>query len=158
MAKYFKGSKREERALAAYVKLMRASESVHAEAVRSLAKFNLTASQFAVLEALCHVGPMVFSELARKVLKTSGNLTMVVDHLERRGLARRVPSKEDRRYISVQATRAGRELMRTIFPDHVARLTELMSALSGDEQEELARLCKQLGQTVAGAGVPLRCR
>jgi len=152
MAKHFKGSKREERALAAYVKLMRASETVHAEAVRSLAKFSLTASQFAVLEALCHVGPMVLSELARKVLKTSGNLTMVVDNLERRGLARRVPSKEDRRYISVEATRAGRELMGAIFPDHVACLTELMSALSGDEQEELARLCKQLGQTVADAG------
>ncbi len=149
MKKHFKGTKRVERALAAYVKLMRASESVHAAAVRSLAEYELSPSQFAVLEALHHVGPMVLSELARKVLKTGGNLTMVVDNLEKRGLARRVPSKEDRRYIRVEATEAGKRLMRAIFPRHAKRLTELMGVLTAGEQEELGSLCRKLGLAAA---------
>ena len=88
---------------------------------------------------------MVLSELARKILKTSGNLTMVVDNLEKRGLARRVPGREDRRYIRVEATSAGHRLMEKIFPAHAGKITELMSRLSVVEQDRLSVLCRKLG-------------
>jgi MarR family 2-MHQ and catechol resistance regulon transcriptional repressor len=145
MAKHFRGSRKQERALTAYVTLMRASETVHSEATRMLADCELSASQFAVLEALHHVGPMFLSELARKILKTSGNLTMVVDNLEKRGLARRVLSTEDRRYTRVEATPAGHKLIQKIFPAHAAKITELMSRLSAPEQDRLSSLCRKLG-------------
>ncbi|HLK31587.1 MAG TPA: MarR family transcriptional regulator [Terriglobales bacterium] len=146
MPRHFHGTPRQERALSAYVKLLRASETVHAEATRSLAGSGLSASQFAVLEALYHVGPLCLSELARKILKTSGNLTMVASNLEKRGLIRRQQSSQDRRFVSVCITEKGRKLMARLFPLHLERIVELMDRLRPAEQEELARLCRQLGK------------
>ena len=145
MPRHFHGTSRQERALSAYVKLLRASETVHAEATRSLAGSGLSSSQFAVLEALYHVGPMCLSDLAHKILKTSGNLTMVVGNLEKRGLVTRQQSAQDRRFVSVAITERGRKLMTRIFPVHLARIVELMDRLSPAQQDELARLCRQLG-------------
>ena len=145
MPKHFRGTRKQERALTAYVTLMRASETVFGEATQNFADHDLSPSQFAVLEALHHVGPMVLSELARKILKTSGNLTMVVDNLQKRGLARRVQSKEDKRYFRVVATTAGHRLMKRIFPNHARKITEILSRLSAAEQEQLSRLCRKLG-------------
>ena len=141
-----KSSLRERRALAAYVKLLRASETVHGEAVRPLAGHDLTPSQFAVLEALYHLGPLCLGDLARKILKTSGNLTMVVDNLEKRGLAIREKSSADRRFVTVQITEAGQSLIARVFPGHAAKITELMSRLTAREQATLAELCRKLGK------------
>ena len=137
---------RQERALAAYVKLLRASESVQAEAMRSLAEEDITPSQFAVLEALYHVGPMCLSVLANKILKTSGNLTMVVGNLEKRGLVTRQQSTRDRRFVSAAITEKGKKLISRIFPGHAARITDLMNRLSPREQQTLAELCRKLGK------------
>jgi MarR family transcriptional regulator, 2-MHQ and catechol-resistance regulon repressor len=146
MSKHFNGSKRDARALDTFVKLMRASESVHSDAVQGLSEHGLTPSQFAVLEALYHIGPMCLTEIARKILKTSGNLTMVVDNLEKRGLARRVKAVQDRRFVSVELTDAGRKLISSVFPPHAARIVERLSRLSSVEQEQLAALCRKLGR------------
>ena len=144
MPRHFHGTPRQERALSAYVKLLRASETVHGEATRSLAGSGLSSSQFAVLEALYHVGPMCLSELARKILKSSGNLTMVVGNLEKRGLVTRRQSAQDRRFVSVAITEKGRKLM--------ARIIELMERLSPAQQDELGRLCRQLGLNQESGG------
>jgi len=137
---------RQQRALGAYVKLLRASESVHGEAMRSLAEEDITPSQFAVLEALYHVGPMCLSVLADKILKTSGNLTMVVGNLEKRGLVTRQQSTHDRRFVSAAITEKGKKLIARIFPEHATRITELMNRLTPREQETLAELCLKLGK------------
>ncbi|HEV2117918.1 MAG TPA: MarR family transcriptional regulator [Terriglobales bacterium] len=148
MPRHFHGTPRQERALSAYVKLLRASESVRAEAGRTFAGQGLSPSQFAVLEALYHVGPMCLSELAHKILKTSGNLTMVAGNLEKRGLVVRQQSAEDRRFVSLAITDKGRKLMARVFPVHLERIVELMNRLSPAEQEEFARLCLRLGKNL----------
>jgi MarR family 2-MHQ and catechol resistance regulon transcriptional repressor len=146
MSRHFHGTPRQERALSAYVKLLRASETLHTEATRSLAGADLSSSQFAVLEALYHVGPLCLSDLARKILKTSGNLTMVANNLEKRDLVVRQQSAQDRRFISLAITERGRKLMARIFPVHLSRIVELMDRLSPAEQEELGRLSRKLGK------------
>lgn len=139
------GNGPQERALGAYVKLLRASESVHGEAMRSLGREDLTPSQFAVLEALYHVGPMCLSVLANKILKTSGNLTMVIGNLEKRGLVVRQQSTNDRRFVSAAITEKGKRLIARIFPGHAARIAQLMGRLTPHEQDTLAELCRKLG-------------
>lgn len=147
MPRHFHGNPRQERALDAYVKLLRASETLHAEATHSLAQEGLSSSQFGVLEALYHVGPMCLSELAQKILKTSGNLTMVVGNLEKRGLVTRQQQNQDRRFITAAITDRGRKLMARIFPAHLERIVELMERLSPAQQEELGGLCRRLGKS-----------
>ena len=143
---HYTGKPQEQRALDAYVKLMRAAESVTARVNRRLDAAGLTISQFGVLEALYHLGPLVLSDLARKILKTSGNITMVVDNLEKRGLAERCPDATDRRFRRVSITPKGRKLIASIFPAHAREITQAMSALSPGEQGTLASLCRKLGR------------
>jgi MarR family 2-MHQ and catechol resistance regulon transcriptional repressor len=143
--KNYKGSKDETRALNAYVKLMRASEAVTGRIHRHVIDAGLTVTQFGVLEALSSLGPLNQKEIARKILKSSGNITLVIDNLEKRGLVKRERSKEDRRSYAVDLTAAGRKLIGTIFPRHAAKVVEEMKALTGPEQEELSRLCRKVG-------------
>ncbi len=144
----YRGDARERRALSAYVKLIRASESVHAFAMRGLSDEGLTPTQFSVLEVLYHLGPLCLSDIARKVLKTGGNLTMVVNNLVRCGLVHRSKNAEDRRYVLIELTAKGRELMRQVFPRHAAQILEAMFRLTAPEQKQLAGLCRKLGTSL----------
>jgi MarR family 2-MHQ and catechol resistance regulon transcriptional repressor len=145
MSKSLKGRSRRERALSSYVKLARAANTAMAYARIGLEDADLTLSQFAVLEALYHVGPLNLGDLARRILTSSGNLTLVVDNLEKRGLAKRRQQGHDKRFILATITPAGRKVMARIFPQHARRIVEIMSRLSPVEQSQLGRLCRKLG-------------
>lgn len=144
MTKY-KGTKKEELALETFVKFMRSANTVSAEVQSHLTKQKLTMSQFGVLEALYHLGPMYQRDLAVKILKTTGNITTVIDNLEKRGLVERQREMKDRRYFKVVLTSSGRRLTKKIFPDHATQITQCMSRLTMPEQRELGKLCKKLG-------------
>src|SRR5690242_14958493 len=141
-----RGSPEEVRALNALIKLARAADSVTARLGGTLAEAGLTESQFGTLEALYHLGPLHQRELGAKLLRSSGNVTMVVDNLEKRGLVRRERGVEDRRFVTVHLTDAGRRLIARLFPRHAARIVAEMSALTPAEQDELGRLCRKLGR------------
>ena len=145
MATHFEGTPEEQQALDVYIKLTRAAESVNARINRRLSDLKLTISQFGVLEALFHLGPMHQNELGQKILRSSGNMTMVIDNLCKRGLVLRCRNADDRRYITVSLTDAGRKLICAYFPEHVKGVVEEISVLTADEQAELQRLCKKLG-------------
>ena len=142
---HYKGNKKTAQALDAFVKLMRAANSVSAATNSELAAADLTVSQFAVLEVLYHAGPLCLTEIARKILTTGGNLTLVVNNLEKRGLVQRKQSPEDRRYFSLHLTSKGKHLITEIFPKQATRITQVLDALTSDEQADLARLSKKLG-------------
>lgn len=140
------GRSQERQALNTYVKLMRAANTARNVAARQLGDSGLTLTQFAVLEALYHLGPMSLTDIAQKVLTTGGNLTMVVGNLEKQGLAKRQPCPEDRRVLIVVLTSKGKTLIRGLFPEHAAAIIEFMNALSEAEQKSLGDLCRKLGQ------------
>ncbi len=129
----------------AFIKLVRAAESVAARTRHVMSGARLTESQFGVLDALLHLGPMCQVDLGRKILKSGGNITLVVDNLEKRGLVERRRDEKDRRYIMVHLTAEGQRLVSSLFPSHVEGIQQEMSILSAAEQEELGRLCRKLG-------------
>ncbi len=133
------------RALNTYTKLMRASESVTGRVGRKMSDAGLTISQFGVLEALLHKGAMCQRDVAAKILKSTGNITLVIDNLEKQGLVKRERSLEDRRYYSVLLTDTGRKLIEATFAEVEAAIVAEMSVLTEEEQEMLGRLCKKLG-------------
>ena len=89
MPTHFKGRKETERALSAYINLIRASDSLVSKVSAHLEQSGVTLGQFGVLEALHHLGPMCQHALAKKLLRSGGNVTLVVDNLEKRGWVRR---------------------------------------------------------------------
>lgn len=141
----YRGSREEAGVLSAYVKLMRASNSITDRIHRHLGGAGLTISQFGVLEALYHLGPMIQVEIGSKILRSRGNITMVIDNLEKRSLVRRERSRQDRRYFTMHLTKIGEALISGLFPIHAARIREEMRVPTPSEQEELGRLCRKLG-------------
>ena len=128
-----------------YVKMMRAVSSVTIRMHRHLAEHNLTVSQFGVLEALYHLGALCQQEIGRKILKTSGNMTLVIDNLEKRSLVARETDPNDRRYIRVRLTAEGENLVCRVFPGHARVAERIFSALNAKELEQLGFLLKKLG-------------
>jgi MarR family 2-MHQ and catechol resistance regulon transcriptional repressor len=145
MGTRYAGTKEEKRALNAFIKLIRAGQSLSGRVEAHFSELGLTVSQFGVLEALFHLGPLNQKNLAAKILKSTGNITMVIDNLEKRGLVKRTRDESDRRHYSVAITRKGVDMISSFFPQHVARIVKEMSVISGAEQEELGRLCKKIG-------------
>lgn len=145
-----KSERRPHRSLNIYTKLMRASESVTSRVGRKMSDAGLTISQFGVLEALLHKGPMCQRDVAAKILKSTGNITLVIDNLEKQGLVTRERSLEDRRYYTIVLTDKGRTLIGSAFAEVEAAIIYELSALTEDEQEVLGQLCKKLGLREGG--------
>jgi MarR family 2-MHQ and catechol resistance regulon transcriptional repressor len=146
MPSRFRGTQTETRALDAFIKLRRAVNTLGVREAAVMRSAGLTESQFGVMEAVHHLGPLCQREIADKILKSAANLTTVVDNLERRGLVERRRSPEDRRVATVHLTAEGDRLIRALFPLHVAALVEAFAVLTPVEQETLAALCRRLGR------------
>lgn len=134
-----------EQALSAYVKLSRAADALHHQVNQHLTTHDLTTSQFGVLEAIYHLGPMQIGEVGSKILKSSGNMTLVIDNLMKRGLVYRERQADDRRCIQIHLTATGQQLMAQLWPTHAQGITDAFSVLTTEEQQELAALCRKLG-------------
>jgi MarR family 2-MHQ and catechol resistance regulon transcriptional repressor len=145
MGTHYRGDKEEARALSAFINLTRASESLMARQSRRLAEDGLTVSQWGVLEALFHLGPMPQKDIGHKLLKSGGNITMVVNNLEKRSLVSRKRLKGDRRFMQIHLTARGRRLVARILPEHVAGIVRDMARIGAGELEELRRVCRNLG-------------
>lgn len=145
MPTHYAGSPEERRALDSYIKLQRAAETSLTRTTAHLSNYNLTTSQFAILEALYHLGTLSQSDLAAKLLKSPGNMSIVLKNIEKRGLISRERNINDNRYVNVCITDSGRQLIESFFDKHVAGIVADMSVLTSQEQVELSRLCRKLG-------------
>ncbi|MEP0006127.1 MAG: MarR family transcriptional regulator [Balneola sp.] len=145
MPTHFEGTKEQKNTLNTFIKLMRATESLNQRLCRHLSEANLTISQFGVLEALLHLGPQNQKELGQKLLKSGGNITLVIDNLEKSGFVSRKKDQNDRRALIVELTAQGKSFIEDFFPKHLDKISEEFSVLDDKEKEELARLCKKIG-------------
>ncbi|HET8948305.1 MAG TPA: MarR family transcriptional regulator [Candidatus Polarisedimenticolia bacterium] len=125
--------------------LWKASRAVEAHAHKSIAAQPIGPSDFAVLEALLHKGPMPVNTIGRKVLLTSGSITTAVDRLAAQGLVERRAHATDRRARVVHLTSRGRRLIAGIFAEHERDMERAASALSPTERATLVHLLKKLG-------------
>jgi MarR family 2-MHQ and catechol resistance regulon transcriptional repressor len=126
--------------------LWKASRAVEAQAHRSIARFGMVMSDFGVLEALLHRGPLSAKQLGEKVLLTSGSMTAAVDRLAARGLVRREDDARDRRACVVQLTTAGRRLIERAFAQHRSEMEEALEGFSVEERKALLPLLRRLGK------------
>jgi MarR family 2-MHQ and catechol resistance regulon transcriptional repressor len=135
-------------ALKLFVVLSRAAHAVGMRAQRDVEGRGLSLTDFAVMEALYHKGPLPLGEIGHRVLRQSGSITYAVDKLEARGWVRRQPSTDDQRVTFAELTCAGRELMDSVFPGHSETIAEIMAVLTPEEQETTIALLKRLGKSL----------
>src|SRR3979411_2187680 len=98
--------------------------AAHAGESVSLSRAGLGDSDFAVLEALLHKGPLPVNTIGPKVWLTPGSISVAVDRLEQKGLVRRRKT-DDRRVRRVELTPAGRTLITKTFRTHAAAMEEV---------------------------------
>jgi len=106
----------------------------------------LTLTEFAVLEALFHKGPLPMGVIGEKILLTSGSTTYVIDKLAQRRLLERRRCTDDRRVLHVDLTDNGRSLIEDVFPEHAQLIRTLTEGLSTNEQVHVADQLKRLGR------------
>ena len=145
MGTHYKGSRKEIDVLDCYIKLIRSAELLNAKINLELSKFNLTESQFGVLDALLHLGPMKHKEIGKKILKSGGNITMVINNLERRELVQRKRGEKDKRQFIIHLTSKGKSKIQEVLPPIVKKIRKHFDVLNKDEQRELQRLSKIIG-------------
>ncbi len=136
-------------AVRAYVKLSRASRAVNAATEARLTAAGLTHTQLGVLEALLHLGPLTQRALINKVLTSPGNMTDVIDKLEKRGYVARCRPAADRRNVEVGLTEAGTAFISGLFPAHAADIAAAMGGLTDAEIATLDGLLRRLGHGVS---------
>ncbi|HYK21453.1 MAG TPA: MarR family transcriptional regulator [Pyrinomonadaceae bacterium] len=133
-----------------FLVLWKAARAVETYAENSISQFAMCGSDFAVLEALLHKGPLPVNEIGKKILLTSGSITVAVDRLEKKGLLERRAHGTDRRARIVHLTKEGRKLITKAYSDHAADMERLVSAsLSKQERKTLIQLLKQIGYEAA---------
>jgi len=151
MPTHFRGNPETVRALDTFIKLTRATESLLVRLSRRGTMQPLSTSQFAVLEALYYLGPLSQGQVSAKVLKSTGNITLVIDNLEKQGYVRRARESQDRRTVTIHLTDEGKQLIANLFPGHAQAICDELNLLSVAEQEQLARICAKLGKGLNAA-------
>lgn len=145
MGTHYNGSKKEIDALDSYIKLIRSAESLSSKINLELNKYGLTESQFGALDALLHIGPMKHKEIGKKILKSGGNITMVINNLERRELVQRKRGEQDKRQFIIHLTSKGKNKILESFPHISKSIKKHFEILNKVEKKELQRLCKIVG-------------
>ncbi|OGU31694.1 MAG: MarR family transcriptional regulator [Ignavibacteria bacterium GWA2_35_9] len=145
MGTKYKGTKKEVNALNSLIKITRAADSIRSRVQSTIGTTEITESQFYVLDALYHASPLTQKNIGEKVFRSGGNITLVIDNLEKQGYVLRVRGKEDRRYFNIHLTKAGRKIMDRLFPKFLKAVIDEMNRLSDEEHKELQRLSKKIG-------------
>lgn len=131
--------------------LSRAHAALMEKVRQDVGRRGLTSTEFAVLEALYHKGPLLLGEIQTKILVSSGGITYLVDRLEDRGLVERRESPTDRRARYAALTPDGIRFMDGIFPDHARCIARASEGLTPEERDQAIRLLKALGRGAAAA-------
>jgi MarR family transcriptional regulator, 2-MHQ and catechol-resistance regulon repressor len=109
-------------------------------------------SEFRILEALLHKGPMPVNTIGPKVFLTPGSISVAVDRLLKRGFVSRTGSPDDRRVRIVDLTPAGRRLIERVFAVHSRQVDKLAQVLSAKERRQISRGLKAFGKAAAHRG------
>jgi MarR family 2-MHQ and catechol resistance regulon transcriptional repressor len=135
----------------AWRSFIRARAEVGRVVHRKLREHGLTGAQLAILRTLAESGRdgVKLNEISQRLHVTSGNVTGLVDRLEEAGYLARLAHPEDRRVTLAVLTPAGRELFDEIYPSHVARIRQVLSALTAQEQTLLADLLGRIADQAA---------
>jgi len=75
---------------------------------------------------------------------TGGNVTGIVDQLEKEGLVERLDEPADRRAFRIRLTRSGDKTFAEMARAHESWVVELLAGLSGRERDELLKLLAKL--------------
>jgi DNA-binding MarR family transcriptional regulator len=110
-------------------------------------EFGTTLPRFDLMAQLeRHREGLKMNELSRMLMVTGGNITAIVDQLEKEGQVERLDDSADRRAFRIRLTRAGERSFAEMARAHEQWVVELLGGLSRKEHDELLKLLAKLKQ------------
>lgn len=140
---------KKELSIGVWVRILRVYTVISTEIRRKVSEKGLTLPQLYVLTTLGLQGDMPLGKLGRELLVTKGNITPIVNHLERDGLVMRVLDPKDRRKIWVRLTSKGEQIFGEIVSAYEKEFVPLMSCLSQEELKHLSQLLKKMAEGIS---------
>jgi len=125
--------------------LGKATKAVERIDRESIADTGLNPSDFMIMEALLHKGPLPINTIGKKVLLTSGSMTAAVNRLGKKGYIKRIQDPGDGRRFYIHLTRPGLTVIKRAYEVHKTNLEKITEILSSEEADELVRLLKKVG-------------
>lgn len=125
--------------------LWKAAKAVEKIDQASIAQTGLGFSDFAIMEALLHKGPLLINQIGAKILLTSGSMTAAINRMENKGFVKRIQDPSDGRCFYVHLTKKGRRKIQAAYASHENNLEKIAGVLSDAERCELVRLLKKIG-------------
>jgi DNA-binding MarR family transcriptional regulator len=132
----------DHRALRIWLRLLTCTQMIE-RVVRSRlrGRFGTTLPRFDLMAQLeRHREGLKMSELSQLLMVTGGNVTAIVDQLEKEGLVERLDEPADRRAFRIRLTRSGEKTFAEMAREHEEWVVELLSGMSRKDQEELLKL------------------
>ena len=129
--------------------MMKAMRALTRYAAAGIEETGLGLSDFGILEALLHKGPLPVNAIGPIVDLTPGSISIAVDRLHAKGLVSRVESGEDRRVRIVALTPSGKDLIVPAFRKHSGQMRRVFSELSPEELRGLEVALKKIGKRAA---------
>jgi MarR family 2-MHQ and catechol resistance regulon transcriptional repressor len=134
-----------DRAVSLFHIFARAFKSISEHSIRDSKEHGFNPTEFSVLELLYKKGPQKIQQIGSRLLLVSGNVTYVIDKLERNGYIYREQDPRDKRSVYAKLTEKGKNYLDEIYPIHAMRMARAFSGLSKEEQEQLMHLLKKAG-------------
>ena len=128
----------------------RITNYLHHEVSTLCNKYDLTQTQFAILEVLNSKGELIVGEIQTLILSTPGNVPYVINNLIKKGFVTKVNVESDRRCSRISLTQAGKDKIMEILPAHDELLTEKFGVLTDNDKEELLELFRKFRSGLKG--------
>lgn len=126
--------------LSAFIGMNRALNKINRQTDALCTKYNLTRSQFGVLEALYHKGDLCIGEVQELILTTQGSIPVVVRNLLKKEYITRTSDPNDKRKFILSITDSGRELMDEVYPQNESIILDFFNIYTDEEKENLKNL------------------
>jgi MarR family 2-MHQ and catechol resistance regulon transcriptional repressor len=129
--------------------MMKAMRALTRYAAAGIEETGLGLTDFGILEALLHKGPLPVNTIGPIVDLTPGSISIAVDRLFAKGLVSRIESGEDRRVRIVALTPPGKDLIAPAFRRHAGQMRKVFSELSPEGLLSLEGALKKIGKRAA---------
>ena len=113
---------------------------------RGIQETGISDTDFRILEALLHKGPLPVNTIGPKVHLTPGSISVAVDRLLEKGLVSRAESPDDRRVRVVALTKRGKDVIVPVFRKHSAEIAEVFAGANPKELQVLESVLKKAGK------------
>ncbi len=126
--------------------LFRAANSIERVIKEDVFKYGLNVSEFGVLEAIYHKGPMNVKDVLEKVLIANSSMTYVIDNLVTKGYLIKKQCEVDKRRFLLELSSKGNSLMDKIFPIHANNMRKILDILDIEEELSLQKSLSKIGK------------